>query len=1299
MPFQSQAQWRWAFATDQEFAHRWAKMTPGGKRRFALLAKRKRTTTKHLPGKHDQSAHGKPGRVGSAFRGAYSAARAGGASHVEARNQAKSAAEQVRETIRAEKRADRIANPKPKRGATLAERAAAKAQADAKKGIMEYPHKDVGLQAPDMMKHLREGGTVESYAELEKKADANLTYYGVHDKETIRILQERSQQEVNALTPAQRTRVAEANATPLEFNELRRRDGSLIDQDGNPVYRKMIDAHTELRTARTPEQAQQRLDNFNKAKAAYEEYVAKSVQKTPGLQTTLTNDQIRQERLVQAGLVRTPPRAETPTTPPRATTPATERERELAQMRREDKLLAAADARFRKANDDLEAAAKKRNAELRRASEGNVLNPQERMAIEVNARAEYKKAQDEFNAAMADLKTTQQQNMDAVHRRATGNMIPDVTPATTKWQSFLDKSKAEYAAAQDAYQAAISDKNATMESLTAAQRARDAAGDKWTRDQATANQMAAVESAAPPPRAASPTTPPRATTSTTPQSNAETTRISALTANREVYANQVQQAQRLIDTKTDPDGRKLSRAEVNYVKRRLEDYKKNLEDTDREIAESQDIALQQRLEAARQPDRAQSDAYQARADAQQAELRRNQERRARIMREDDKKAPDLSEARRVELANAFAKAGDAYRADSTNKTAFEKYRKAQRAYEKFLQEQSRATPTPTTPATPTTPTTPTATRAVGEYPRPKVGETVDQHLDRLYRHRSAIIRKDDAIPREEQMALLSAGRARKTNITPSEQAELDKAAREIARIERKIQRLEVSRTDPAKKPTNADREASRQEVKANLPTELLQRTTNNYQRILDSGIDPKTKRNLTKLQRDFYTLEVKRNRAELARRDTTPTTPTTPTSGRALSDVQVTSSRPTINKERYGPNKGQENMRTVDVGVSGNYDGRAQPFTAYRFVSLDKGKTWNATNYTTGTTSSFTGSLKQAVQAVQRRFAENPPTVEQAEQARNVYSTTKADDSVGGTPRKYGARAGEVIAGNLGRDTGGKFTRVGEDATSIIRAAINRGFASAAGGGKRGAKRAAVSDAQKKRQQADTGAGVMDALGFDASDWDYLASDKPQDASDPQFTRLIEQGLMDNVDGMAYPSALGRKVAAAAGAGNEDKAKELLARDTAKRSARQAKMDAQISAYDEIINDETASPRARAIAARRRTMLIGQSGTSTKASDGYAPPDGVRAQAKRGLALRSEFGRGGTSVGIARARDLSNGKRMSRDTIMRMVSFFARHAVDKRPDWSNPSKPSNGYIAHLLWGGDAGKSWASKIANQIKAGE
>jgi hypothetical protein len=102
-------------------------------------------------------------------------------------------------------------------------------------------------------------------------------------------------------------------------------------------------------------------------------------------------------------------------------------------------------------------------------------------------------------------------------------------------------------------------------------------------------------------------------------------------------------------------------------------------------------------------------------------------------------------------------------------------------------------------------------------------------------------------------------------------------------------------------------------------------------------------------------------------------------------------------------------------------------------------------------------------------------------------------------------------------------------------------------------------------------------------------------------------------------------------------------------------------------------------------------------ADSFSPPAGVRSAAKRGLELRSKFGRGGTSVGIARGRDLSNGKSVSSSTIRRMNSFFARHAVDKRPDWSNPEKPSNGYIAHMLWGGDAGRAWASKISRHLDA--
>ncbi len=55
------------------------------------------------------------------------------------------------------------------------------------------------------------------------------------------------------------------------------------------------------------------------------------------------------------------------------------------------------------------------------------------------------------------------------------------------------------------------------------------------------------------------------------------------------------------------------------------------------------------------------------------------------------------------------------------------------------------------------------------------------------------------------------------------------------------------------------------------------------------------------------------------------------------------------------------------------------------------------------------------------------------------------------------------------------------------------------------------------------------------------------------------------------------------------------------------------------------------------------------------PPQAVANNAARGLRLRREFGRGGTDIGVARARDLKNRENLSEDTIERMVSYFARH--------------------------------------------
>ncbi len=93
------------------------------------------------------------------------------------------------------------------------------------------------------------------------------------------------------------------------------------------------------------------------------------------------------------------------------------------------------------------------------------------------------------------------------------------------------------------------------------------------------------------------------------------------------------------------------------------------------------------------------------------------------------------------------------------------------------------------------------------------------------------------------------------------------------------------------------------------------------------------------------------------------------------------------------------------------------------------------------------------------------------------------------------------------------------------------------------------------------------------------------------------------------------------------------------------------------------------------------------------PNQAMRKEARRGLDWRSEFGRGGTEVGIARARDISNGENLSMSTVRRMVSYFARHEVDKEAEGFRPGEdgyPSNGRIAWALWGGDAGRSWANQ---------
>jgi len=104
----------------------------------------------------------------------------------------------------------------------------------------------------------------------------------------------------------------------------------------------------------------------------------------------------------------------------------------------------------------------------------------------------------------------------------------------------------------------------------------------------------------------------------------------------------------------------------------------------------------------------------------------------------------------------------------------------------------------------------------------------------------------------------------------------------------------------------------------------------------------------------------------------------------------------------------------------------------------------------------------------------------------------------------------------------------------------------------------------------------------------------------------------------------------------------------------------------------------------------------------FTPPETVRKQAEHGLKLRREYGRGGTPVGIARARDLANGASLSPSTLRRIKAFFDRHQSDKSaPGFNRGDKewPSNGLIASKLWGHSAGYAWAKKVVSQMNAAD
>jgi len=113
-------------------------------------------------------------------------------------------------------------------------------------------------------------------------------------------------------------------------------------------------------------------------------------------------------------------------------------------------------------------------------------------------------------------------------------------------------------------------------------------------------------------------------------------------------------------------------------------------------------------------------------------------------------------------------------------------------------------------------------------------------------------------------------------------------------------------------------------------------------------------------------------------------------------------------------------------------------------------------------------------------------------------------------------------------------------------------------------------------------------------------------------------------------------------------------------------------------------------------LVMARESALVEAEKTYSVPAGVSSAAKRALKWIADgkAGDGFTSVGRRRASQLASGGSVSRDTVARMKSYFARHNVDKKATGFNSGEegyPSPGRVAWDAWGGTAGQAWVNRI--------
>jgi len=97
------------------------------------------------------------------------------------------------------------------------------------------------------------------------------------------------------------------------------------------------------------------------------------------------------------------------------------------------------------------------------------------------------------------------------------------------------------------------------------------------------------------------------------------------------------------------------------------------------------------------------------------------------------------------------------------------------------------------------------------------------------------------------------------------------------------------------------------------------------------------------------------------------------------------------------------------------------------------------------------------------------------------------------------------------------------------------------------------------------------------------------------------------------------------------------------------------------------------------------------------PTAGMAEAARTGLRLHNE-GKSGDGLKpetVRRANIIAAREELTEDHVREMNAWFARHEADRRPGWNKPGEETPGFVAWMLWGGDAGRVWSADKVEQM----